>query len=87
MIDSIFSEQIEGWKAVFYLTLTANLFFGRFDMSSNNLRVLRMVLGGVSQRQVAKALGVSRDCILRFASTTCPVKCGHPSGECEPVVR
>jgi len=22
MIDSIFSEQIEGWKAVFYLTLT-----------------------------------------------------------------
>ena len=41
-------------------------------MSSNNLRVLRMVMGGVSQRQVAKALGVSRDTVavlVRYADS------------------
>lgn len=41
-------------------------------MNSNNLRVLRMVLGGVSQRQVAKALGVSRDTVavlVRYADS------------------
>ncbi len=39
-------------------------------MSSNNLRVLRMALSGVSQRQIAKACGMSRDTVavlVRYA--------------------
>lgn len=40
MIDSIFSEQIEGWKAVFYLTLTSSSYHNQLLPLMQGIKVI-----------------------------------------------
>lgn len=58
MIDSIFSEQIEGWKAVFYLTLT----------KLKDLGINVVVVWGCEIKEMMKSEKTQRDFIKKLVN-------------------